>query len=349
MKAALIYGKHDLRLSEVPVPTIGEDEVLVKVLACGVCATDVKKYSGEAQLAKVPLITGHEFTGEIVEVGKRAKSLINIGEKIVAAPVITCGKCVFCKSGMTFSHGVALCQNYKVIGHSIDGAFAEYVRVPAKNVYVLPNGASMVSSTIIEPVADCLHGVEMANVDLGKNVLVVGAGFMGLVTLQLCKMKGAEVYITDLIKERLEASLKLGADQVFDASHESIEEIGKRLKELTHGIGVDSIIFAIGGKKVIQSYIHFVKKGGDIVLLGSTFPPTKIEIDPNFLHYNIISLKGSVSYSIPDFVKSIDLVAKNHINSKVLITEVLGLEEIEKAFKMMEARSGLRKVIKFTK
>jgi len=342
MKAALIYSTHDLRIEEVEIPKIEEDEVLIKVSACGVCATDVKKYSGQAKLAKMPLITGHEFTGEVVDAGKIARKSVNIGSKVVVNPVITCDRCYFCRSGKTYFEGVALCQDYKVIGHSIDGAFAEYVKVPAKNVYELPENASLITSTIIEPVACCLHGVNLSEVGIGDRILIVGAGFMGLVSAKIAKLKGAEVFIVDLIQDRLDVALRLGVDKVINPTEISLTDV---FLDLTDGIGVDAIILTIGGKKVIESYMPLVRKGGNIVLLASTFPETKIEVNPNFIHYNLISIKGSVSYSISEFVSSINLVTKNLIDAKKVITEILPLDKIEKAFKLVENKKGLRKII----
>ena len=346
MRAALIYSTHNLRIEEVEIPKIEKDEVLIKVSACGVCATDVKKYSGQAKLAKVPLITGHEFTGEVVDAGKIARKSVSIGSKVVVNPVILCDRCYFCRSGKAYFEGVALCQNYKVIGHSIDGAFAEYVKVPFKNIYELPKSSSLITSTIIEPVACCLHGVNLSEVGIGDKILIVGAGFMGLVTARIAKLKGAEVFIVDLIQDRLNAALRLGVDEAINPSAVSLTNI---FLDLTNGIGLDAIIFTIGGKKVIENYIPFIRKGGKVVLLASTFPETKIEIDPNFIHYNLITIKGSVSYSISEFVESINLVTKGLINPKDVITDILSLDKIEEAFISVENKKGLRKIILFDK
>ncbi len=344
MKAALIYGKENLRIEEVEAPSISENEALVKVSACGVCPTDVKKYLGSAKLQKVPFITGHEFTGEIINIGKQVKRQnVHLGEKVVVAPVIVCGNCYYCKSGKVFSQGVGLCRNYKVIGHSIDGAFAEYVSVPSENIYKLPKDASMINFTIVEPVAACLHAVNTANVGLGDKVLIVGAGFMGLVMLQLCKIKGADVCIADFINERLQIAKELGADKIFNPTDTSVSEF---LIDFTKGIGVDKIIFGIGGKDIIENYIFFVAKGGNLVVMASTFPETTVELNPNLIHYNMINIKGSVSYNAGEFINSIDLVSKNLINSQKLITEILDLKDIEKAFKEVKNCVGLRKVIK---
>jgi len=202
MKAAMLYGIHDLRIEEIDVPKITEKEdVLVKVRACGVCPTDVRNYTGTSKPSKYPVLLGHEVSGEIVEIGGNGKkNTLKKGQRVNVLPVWPCHMCTSCRSGLTDSISIAMCDNFKgslgpAGGRFSEnvGGFAEYIKVPADVVYPIPDNLSYEEAALVEPMGSCLNAVEWgAKVEIGDNVLVIGAGFMGVATAQFCKIRGVE-------------------------------------------------------------------------------------------------------------------------------------------------------------
>jgi len=342
MRAAALYGIKDLKVIFTKVPEISENEILINVKACGICATDVKKYAGVSKIPKVPFITGHEFTGIVAKAGKGASKFFEEGERVVGMPVVTCQKCYSCISGLSSNEGVALCQNYKVIGHSIDGAFAEYVRLPWWAAVKLPKNADFVEATLTEPLADCLNGVNKSLIRLGDDVLIIGSGVMGLLTAIACKLRGANVIISDLLNERLQVAKEIGVDETVNPKEENIDE---KIKMFTDKKGVHAVIITIGGKNIIESALSYVRSGGRIVILASTFPPTKIEIDPNILHYRLITITGCVSYTLRTFYDALQLITEKKIPSEKIITNIVQLDDIKNAFEEVMQRKGLRHVV----
>ena len=344
MRAAALYGAKDIRIISVKSPEISDDEILIEVKACGVCATDVKKYAGASKIPKIPFITGHEFSGTVVKVGKSASKFFEEGDRVVGMPVVTCQKCHSCITGLSSSIGVALCQNYKVIGHSVDGAFAEYVKLPWWAAVKLPENLDFVEATLTEPLADCLNGADKGSVSLGDDVLIIGAGVMGLLTAIACKLRGADVMISDLLDERLQVAKEIGVDEIVNPTRESIEE---KVKTFTGGRGVNSVIISIGGKSIIENVTSHVRSGGKVVILASIFPPTKVEVDPNDLHYRLISMIGCVSYTFKTFNDALHLIADKKVPLEKIITDRVNLENIKNAFEEVMQKKGLRHVVVF--
>ena len=193
MKAAQLNQTLDITIDEVPLPELRSNEVLVRVLACGVCATDVKKFAGKSSTPFFPFILGHEPAGVVADIGANVKSDLKIGDRVAVAPVITCGRCHGCVSGLVDREGMGMCEDYQVLGYSINGTFAEYVAVPPENVFIIPYALRFQDAALIEPIAACANGVFKALTQPPGKVVVLGAGFMGLASLALLKMLEREV------------------------------------------------------------------------------------------------------------------------------------------------------------
>jgi L-iditol 2-dehydrogenase len=340
MLAAVLHGQKDVRMEEVPVPEIGEGEVLVKIKAALTCGTDAKVFlrGYHAKMLKPPCVFGHEFAGVVEEVGEGVNGF-EVGEKVVAANSAPCGKCFYCKLGRE-----SLCHNLLFI----NGAYAEYIKIPApiveQNLLKIPEHVSFKHAALVEPLACVVHGVEESNIKLGDTVAIIGAGPIGLMFLMLAKLKGARVISSDAMPERLEAAKKLGADEVIDAS-KVVDQV-KAVKELTEGWeGVDVAIEAVGVPELWEKTILMARKGGTVNLFGGCAAGTSIKIDTELLHYNELTIKG-VFHHTPYYVKrALDLIASNSINAGALITHEFPLNRVKEALELIVNKKGIKSAV----
>lgn len=321
------------------------DEVLIRVKACGVCPTDVKKYTGRSPLPKFPFILGHEASGIIEETGENVNpDTFKKGDRVVTGNIITCGHCKNCKDGSLEHVGLGACKNQQVFGVTTDGGFVEYITVPVGLVYKIPDNLSFHEAALVEPVACCLNGVEKAEIGIQDMVLVIGSGFMGLTCLELAKLKGAKVVVSDVIDERLEVAKSLGADLVVNPMKQDLKDA---ILKFNDGELADAVICSVGGKIPFTQGMEAMAVGAKLILLGGTYPPTKVEFDPNVVHYKQTKIIGSVSYTNKGFTNSIKLIADKKLSTKVLQSELIDLERLESAFNDVLNAKGLRKCVVF--
>lgn len=345
MKAALLLSPNNMEIKQIEKPEPGKGEVLVKIKACGVCPTDVKKYTGSSPPPKFPFILGHEAAGIIEELGENVnKDAYKVGDRVVLGNIITCGVCKNCKNGNTALIGVGSCSNQEIFGVTVDGGFREYAPVTAKIVYKIPDNMTFNEATLVEPIACCLNGIEKAEIKVSDTVLIIGAGFMGLAQMELAKLKGARVIVSDVIDERLEIAKSLGADLVINPKK---EDLNQKIAQFNDGELADVVMCSVGGKIVMTQGINALNRGGRLVILGGKYPPEKVEIDPNEIHYKQTKIIGSVSYTKAGFIQTIQLIADKKITTKVLQSDLLPLEEVEQAFKDVLNAKGLRKCVMF--
>ncbi|MGQ9690542.1 MAG: alcohol dehydrogenase catalytic domain-containing protein, partial [Thermoproteota archaeon] len=209
MRAASLFGVGDLRVIDKEVPKISEYEVLIKVGACGICGTDLHFFKGEWKV-NTPLVLGHEFSGTVVQVGSKVDG-IKVGDHVVAEPNVLCGKCKYCR----MSEKNFFCENIQAIGVTVDGAFAEYVKAPERNVYRIPEDMSFEEAALIEPLACIIRGIDRVGISVGSNVAIVGTGPIGLLMIQVVKHYGAsKVFALDIVEDRLRLAQELGATYV---------------------------------------------------------------------------------------------------------------------------------------
>lgn len=344
MKAALLYEPLKISVEEITKPTIRSHEVLVEIKSCGVCATDVKKFTGSSKIPFAPFILGHEPAGVVCEVGDAVKGSFEIGDRVAISPVIVCGFCYGCKSGLTSREGMGMCENYEVLGFSTNGAFAEYLACQPSNLTKIPDSLSFKDAALIEPVAACANGVFRSLSSPPGNAVVLGAGFMGLVSLQLLKLLGCRVLIADILEDRLLIAKQMGADEVVNPQKEDIKS---KIKDFTDQRGADSIICAVGNKDLTDNAVTMLSKGGKLVLLASAGHDTMVEFNLNSLHYSQAVITGSVSYTDATYMWAINLLSKKILPTEGLITSVGNLNQVQKFMEMTRDQQGIKKVIEF--
>ncbi len=324
MKAAFIDKPHSLNIIDRDIPSFSSREALIKVHACGVCGTDLHIYEGVMPWAKLPLIPGHEFSGVVVDVGKYVDS-VSIGDVVVVDPNITCGLCRYCRSAKR-----NLCPNIESIGVTRDGGFAEYVVAPISQLYRVPSGLSLDEAAFTEPVACCLHGITRLSIKPGEDVLIVGAGPIGLVHLQLAKRTGAgRVIVAEVNDMRLKLAEKLGADLTVNPSEGGTVET---VKGFLKGKGVEAAIDAAGGSTPLTLALSCLEPGGRLLVFGVASENDTWTIKPYDIYKRELTIIGSFINPY-EMDSALNLLASGAIDVKPLISHVIKLEDLEKALK----------------
>lgn len=338
MKAAMLYGVKDLKVEDVEVPEVKDGEVLVKVKAATTCGTDLKIFQRGyvEKVIKLPTIFGHEWAGEVAEVGKglewpRKDMRVRAGN---SAPCLHCSMCQRGKYN--------LCENMIWLW----GAYAEYIKVPARmvlmNMQGIPNGISYEEAAITEPLACVLHGVEQANVKLGDTVAIIGAGPIGLLHLLTVKKMGAgRTIMIDLVDERLGFAEKLGADATVNSGKENVET---RIRELTGGYGADVAIEAIGLSATWEQALKLARKGGTVLEFGGCPPGTEIKVNAEMLHYGELTVMGTFHTTPLHFRKALNLIATRTIDVRPLVTRKMKLDNIKEAFEILSTSKNELKI-----
>lgn len=319
MLAAVTYGAEDTRIEEVDVPAIKADEILIAVKRCGICGTDPHIYRGHFPVP-LPLIQGHEFSGEVVETGESVKT-VRIGDRVTADINISCGKCFFCRMGQKL-----FCKEIVQIGVHINGAFAEYIKVPESNVYKLPNDMSWEEAAYIEPLACVIRGQDRASITIGSTVAIIGAGPMGLVHAQLAKMNGAsKVIISEMNQTRIEKARQLGIDHVIDASQ--IDPV-QAVYDLTEQRGADFVIEAVGAVPTYQQAFQMVRRGGTLVTYGAAPAHAVMEIKPFEIYSKELTIVGSYAGTYDTWIKAINLISSKRFKPADIISNTVPLSRV---------------------
>jgi L-iditol 2-dehydrogenase len=339
MRALLLSQYNQLELTKVPVPEAGPGELLVRVAACGICGSDVHGYDGSSGRRIPPIVMGHEAAGVVANVGEGVEGF-EAGDRLTFDSTVYCGECAHCRRG-----DVNLCDRRQVLGVSCSeyrraGAFAEFVTVPARICYPLPDNLAFEEAALLEAVAVAVHAVALAPIPLGGSALVIGAGTIGLLVQQALRAAGCgRVFVTDVDATRLGLSEKLGANKTLLSG----EDLPKRVVGLTDGIGVDVVIEAVGASQTIGLAIDSVKKGGTVVLVGNITPEVNIHLQKVVSRQ--IRLQGSCA-SAGEYPRAIELVSRAEIQVKPLITAVAPLAQGPQWFERLHAREpNLMKVV----
>jgi L-iditol 2-dehydrogenase len=329
MKAAMLHGVKDLRIEDVDMPKVNYGEILVRVKAATTCGTDLKIYQrGYVEgVIKLPTVFGHEWAGDIVEVGEGV-SFFKKGMRVRGGNSSPCLRCYMCQRGK-----FNLCEDMMWLW----GAYAEYIKVPQRivmlNTQEIPAHVANEEATITEPLACVLHGVEEAEVKLGDKVAIVGAGPIGLLHLLTVKKMGAgKIIISDTVDERLQLARKLGADEIINAKQVDTVE---KTKELTDGYGADVVIEAIGLPATWEQALRMVRKGGTVLEFGGCPPGTEIRVGTEQLHYGETTVMGAFHTTPAHFKKALNLIASGTIDVKPLITSRMKLDNIRQAFETL--------------
>ena len=321
VKAAVFMGQEDVQILNVPKPSIGADEVLIKVAYCGICGSDISAYKTGNYV--VGLTIGHEFSGTIEKAGSKVEDL-RVGDRVTGNAVVPCGKCSFCLSGKP-----SLCESMEMPGVTSNGAFAEYVKFPAGVVYILPEELSLLDAALVDPLACILHPVNLSSFKPLDSVLIQGAGPLGVLTLETLKKSGAgKIMVAEISAGRKKLAQDLGADLVIDPREENLPAI---IERQTNGLGVDILFDTAGVPETLSENFTLVKKGGEIMVVGITEEPTPSDFFTVVL--NELTIKGAYC-GFNEYPSAIEMLSKGLISAGKIITSVIELDEIsEKGFK----------------
>jgi 2-desacetyl-2-hydroxyethyl bacteriochlorophyllide A dehydrogenase len=315
MRAAVIYNPGDVKVVDLEAPSPGANEVLIKVAACGVCGTEHTLYTG-GYYANYPVVLGHEFAGVVVKVGDQVTK-IKSGDRVAVDPNQVCHKCDFCRMGSEH-----LCEDLKTLGITHNGGDAEYALAVEENVYLLPDSMTLEEGAFVEPLACALRAFEVANVQLGDTVLVMGAGSMGNLITQCVALSGAaNVIVSEPIKLRRELALANGATHVVDPATQDLDAEVRRFKR----IGADVVIEVVGGLKAQASAIGYTRRGGQVVFYGVSPKGGKIEISPFDINENEIKVTGSFNNPYTT-AQAVQLIGSRKVRVDNLISHRIPLE-----------------------
>ncbi|CQR73477.1 Sorbitol dehydrogenase [Sporomusa ovata DSM 2662] len=339
MKAAVWYGKKDVRVMDVPEPpSPKEGWVKVKVEWCGICGSDLHEYLAGPIFIPVdkphaltgdtaPVILGHEFSGQVVEIGSGVTN-VKVGDRVAPDACQVCWECSRCKENR-----YSLCEKLAFTGLMTDGAFAEYVNVPAYTMYKIPNDMSYETAALVEPLAVAIHAVRRAPVIIGNTVVVVGAGTIGLGAIMAAKAAGAsQIYCIEVAKARKDLALQVGANEVLDPSK---IDVVARIKELTHG-GADVVLDCVGSDKATPTAIECARSAGKVVIVGIYERETALNF--NALSFTERDVKGCLAY-YGEFAPAIQLISDGRIDVEPMITGKISIDDIiEKGFEELVNR-----------
>jgi len=339
MKALLLSEYKHLEVTDIPVPAIGADEILVRVAACGICGSDVHGYDGSSGRRVPPIVMGHEAAGVVEAVGKDVGNF-RPGDRVTFDSTVYCGTCACCLRG-----DVNLCDRREVLGVSCGdyrraGAFAEFVVVPARIAYQLPETLSFHEAALLEAVAVALHAVSLVPIRPDSTALLLGAGTIGLLLQQALRVAGcSRVFVADVDATRLALSEKLGATEVLKSGADLVA----KLLDRTNGVGVDLAVEAVGITATVTSTIESVRKGGTVLLVGNITPDVTIPLQKVVSRQ--IRLQGSCA-SAGEYPQAIELLSSGKIRVAPLITAVAPLEQGPHWFERLHAREpNLLKVV----
>jgi len=338
MTAAVLYGKQDVRIEQVGIPEMGDQDVLLKVKVALTCGTDAKVYHRgyHARMIVPPSIFGHELAGEIAAVGPGVTGF-EPGMRVVAANSAPCGSCFYCKG-----HQENLCEQLMFI----NGAYAQYIAIPgqivSQNLLPIPDHVSYRDAALVEPLACVLHGLEETRVQRGDTVAVVGSGPIGLMFIAMAKLRGARVIAVGRRSNRLDAARRMGADVVIDAA--AVDDVVEAVRaETDEQRGADRVVEAVGQPYSWEQAIRMSRPGGVINAFGGCPSKTQIHLDTGLIHYSELTIKGTFHHK-PKFIKlALRLIADRAIDVGTLVTAEAPLAQLPRVLDAMLGKNGAMK------
>lgn len=324
MLAAVVDEPGAVRVGTVPDPSAGDGQVVVRVGACGICGTDLHIADGHFPPTPYPIVPGHEFAGEIVEVGTNVAGGWRSGERVAVDPSLFCGRCGPCRAG----HG-NLCENWGAVGDTVDGGFAEYVAVPAANCYRLPDEMTFRQGALVEPLSCAVHGLRRIGAEPGEHVLVIGAGTMGLLMQQLLQRAGARVTVVDRNPLRTPTATTLGAH----ATATDVTDL--------HGERFDAAVDCTGAPAAIEAGFDSLRRGGRLLIFGVAQEDARARLSPFRIYNDELTIVGSMAV-LHSYGAALDLIASGGVATEPLLTETNALTEFPKALEKMRNASGIK-------
>ncbi len=336
MRVAMYYNNRDVRIEDAPVPRIGPGEMLVKIVASGICGSDVMEWY---RIKKAPLVLGHEVAGEVVEVGEGVEKW-RVGDRVAVSHHVPCNTCRYCLAGQ---HTV--CETLHTTNFD-PGGFAEFVRVPAINVdrgvFALPDEMSYEEGAFIEPLACVVRGQRVAGLRPGQSVVILGSGIAGMLHLLLARAVGAgRIVMTDVNPWRLDMAKRLGADAALPANEVSPE----RLRELNDGRLADQVILCAGALSAFQQALQLVDRGGTVLCFATPPPDVDAPVPVNAFWRNSVTLLTSYANSPYDAEVALELIRAGRVRVKPLITHRLPLDQAQEGFRLTAEAGESMKVI----
>jgi len=334
MMAAVLYGKEHLQVEPVAVPSIGSGDILVRVKVALTCGTDVKVFRRgyHARMIVPPAVFGHELAGDVVAAGEDVTKF-QLGDRVVAANSAPCDQCFFCRRGLQ-----NLCEDLLFN----NGAYAEYIRIPAriveKNTYRIPKSVGYRDAALIEPLACVVRGFEESQPREGDNIAIIGLGPIGLMFVKLAKLYGCRVIAVGRRATQLDRAAALGADELIVAK-DGIDPV-KATREMTHGRGVDVAIEAVGKPQTWEWAVNMVRRGGTVNFFGGCPNESKVNLDTALLHYSEITCKASFHHTPAYIQKALDLVCAGHITSSFFVNREEPLANLLEVMRHLMSHNG---------
>ncbi len=325
MIQAKLVSPRKLVLERKRIPAPARDEVIIKVRYAGLCGSDVHAFLGELPTVRFPVVPGHEFSGTIVATGKEVRRCKKKGDEVVAEPFIPCGKCYSCKHALYY-----LCEELEFIGIQVNGAFGQYVTIRQERVHSIPQELDLKKAVFTEPLAVAVHAVKEAKISPQDHVLIIGAGTIGVLVLQVAKSLGAEVIITDISDSKLNIAKNFGADRIVNVTKTPIESL------FTHDFkkeNVDVVLDCAGIPSDVAKLISLVRKGIKIISIGG-ITEKKIELSIGLITKKELKVMGSFLYTSQDFEQAIQYLSKGLIEIAPIISHILPLDKIREAYSL---------------
>ncbi|MCM2297058.1 zinc-dependent dehydrogenase [Rhodoferax sp.] len=343
MKAAVLRAPNVLEVGDIATPEAGPGELILSIRAATVCGTDLRILSGKKTKGiRFPSIIGHEFAGVVVQTGDGVTGFAT-GDRVCMDPVVPCRACAYCKAGLE-----NVCQNRQAMGYEFDGAFAQYIRIPAialqaGNVFKMPAGMSFEAAALSEPLACCINGQKNAQVGLGDSVVILGAGPIGLMHAALAKAAGArQVIISEPNAARRQAALERGVNHACDPTKENLLDF---VKQKTEGLGADVVILAIGVPALANEALNLVRKGGRVNLFAGFSQGDMSSIDVNLIHYNEITVTGASALSRSGYELALNMLSSGQIDATSLITHRYSVADSLAAFDAAASGNAIKVAI----
>ena len=336
MLVAVYHNNRDIRIETVPKPEIGPEEFLLKVMASGICGTDVVEWY---RLPKAPKVLGHEATGIIDKIGEKVTTY-KVGDRVFVSHHVPCNQCCYCRKDSHTSCETLHTTNY------YPGGFSQYIRVPKINVengvYLLPSTVSYEEGTFIEPLACAVRGQRLSDVNKCDSVLIIGSGMAGILHIQLAKMKGVQkIFACDINPDRLELAKKFGVNHAIDAR----DDLPNQLKKINDGKAADKVIVCTGAEKAALTALECIERGGTILFFAVPDPTIKIPIPITQFWRNEITIKTSYGAAPMDLEEALQILAKKQINVSDMITHRFDIREAPEGFRLVSEAGKSLKVI----
>ena len=336
MLVAMYYNNKDVRVQEMPKPEIGDDELLLKVMASGICGSDVTEWY---RVPKAPKVLGHEATGVIAEVGKNVSGY-KVGDRVFVSHHVPCNNCRYCLRGSHTACHTLHTTNY------YPGGFAQYIRVPKINIesgiYRLPDGMSFEVGTFVEPLACAVRGQRLSGLKKDDTLLIIGGGLAGILHVQLAKSKSVKkIIVADINPYRLKLAEKFGATHTLDSK----ENLPQKIKEINDRCLADQVIVCAGATPAALTALDCVDNGGTILFFAVPDPTVRIPVPITDFWRKEITLKTSYGAAPQDLEKSLDLLSQKKIRVKEMITHRLSIKEAAEGFRLVATAGESLKVI----